>query len=178
MIGAAVAAAAVAVTAVPSVAVAATPSLTTPPTAQDRLFLKTSIAGDLFEIDMGRIAEKKAVYPTTRAYAAKLVSDHLKSVSDARTIASALGIPSPTKPDAKEQQEIADISSHSGTAFDLAYLRGEVTDHFGDIAGGIKELERGANTRIRRGAADDLPMLRYHLWRGQLDLRYVLWRVH
>lgn len=145
------------------------------PSVQDVKYLQTSAAGDLFEIDGGKIAVQKAQTATTRSYAAKLVSDHTKSLADVRTIAKSLGITLPTRPLPLQRQEIADTAKHSGLAFDMAYLKLEVTDHFGDIAGGLKEVERGSNARIVANAAEDLPVLRYHLWRGQLDARYLLW---
>jgi putative membrane protein len=144
---------------------------------QDVKFLQTSAAGDLFEIQAGKVALTKAQLPTTRAYAAKLVSDHSKSLADVRTIAKADGISLPTQPLPTMREVLAQVSAHSGLSFDVAYLKAEVTDHFGDIAGGVKEVERGVNGRIRANAANDLPVLRYHLWRGQLDLNYVLWHV-
>jgi len=148
------------------------------PSVQDVKYLQTSAAGDLFEIAGGKVAMQKAQTATTRAYAKKLVADHTKSLADVRTIAKALHITLPKRPLPMQRQEIADTARHSGMAFDLAYLRLEVRDHFGDIAGAIKEVERGSNARIVKNAQEDLPVLRYHLWRGGLDLRYVLWMVH
>ena len=170
---AAVAAAALAVPAAP--ALAAAPSAQKAPSVQDIKYLQTSAAGDLFEIEGGKMALAKAQMATTRAYAQKLVSDHSKSLADTKTIASALGITLPTKPLPTMREELAKIGSHSGKSFDLAYLKGEVTDHFGDIAGAIKETERGSNARIKASAMMELPVLRYHLWRGTLDAHYEIW---
>jgi putative membrane protein len=157
-------------TAVPASAAAAKA-----PSVQDVKYLQTSAAGDLFEIQGGKVAVQKAQTATVRAYAQKLVTDHTKSLADTRTIAKALGITLPTRPLPMQRQEIAETAKNSGMAFDTAYLKLEITDHFGDIAGGIKEVERGSNARIKANAAEDLPVLRYHLWRGQLDARYLLW---
>jgi putative membrane protein len=161
----------VALAAAPASAQAATKA----PSVQDIKFLQTSAAGDLFEIQGGKVALAKAQTATTRAYAQKLVTDHTKSLADTRTIAKALSITLPSQPLPPMRQALAEVGSHSGMSFDVAYLKEEVTDHFGDIAGAIKEVERGSNARIKGSAAMELPMLRSHLWRGALDVNYVLW---
>jgi len=173
--GAVAAAAAVAMTLPAAPALGASAAAATRPSVQDVKYLQTSAAGDLFEIQGGKLALSKAQRATTRAYAAKLISDHQKALADTRTIAAALGITLPTKPLPKMREELAKMAAHSGTSFDVAYLKGEVTDHLGDIADGIKEVERGSNARIKGNAAMDLPVLRYHLWRGSLDARYLIW---
>ena len=150
---------------------AAAPKLST----QDVKYLQTSAAGDLFEIQFGKIAISKGQLQTTRSYAARLVKDHTKSLADARTIAKAYSISLPSKPLPDMREVIAKVSKNRGLAFDVKYLQSEVTDHYGDIAAGLKEFERGANPRIKANAAQDLPVLRYHLWRGGLDARYALW---
>lgn len=171
-----VAAASAVLVAVPTVASAAT-SAPAAPTAQDVSYLKGAMATDLFEIVTGGVAVNKAHYPTTRAYAKRVVKDHAKALFDARKIAMAEGVAVPDALSAGMKAKVAELNAKSGTAFDVAYLSAQVPGHFTAVAAGTKEIIKGSDPAIHDYAAANAHVLRYHLWRGNLDLRYVRWAI-
>jgi putative membrane protein len=134
-----------------------------PVSAQDRQWMQTSAAGDIFEIRGGQLAEQKGQTQTVRALGARLVSDHTKSLSDARDLASKLGITLPSQPDAKMQAELSQFSAASGAAFDTLYAKTEVSDHEQDISETTTEISNGSNSEVKQEAQTDLPVLRTHL---------------
>jgi predicted outer membrane protein len=128
-------------------------------TAWDKQWLQTSIEGDLYEIQAGTLAHDKGTSAGVRAYGDKLVSDHTKSVSDAKKLARYLGIEVPKAPTTSEQWEIQMLSALSGSQFDQQFVNLEAMDHQQDIS----ESKDGFNHRARKLAKSDLPMLRQHL---------------
>jgi putative membrane protein len=165
-----------AVVAVGTVAPAAASAATVKaPNAQDVQYLKVSATMDLEEIAGGAVAYKKGDYPATRAYGKRLATDHIKHYAQVAILAEAYGITLPRTVPADAVAMLKAVASKSGPAFDLAYLKMEVTGHFDAVALGTQEIEHGSNVRIVNNAEQTSPILRYHLWRGQLDLHYDLW---
>jgi putative membrane protein len=135
--------------------------------AFDEQWLRTSIQGDRFEIEGGRMAEVGATNPTVRALGVRLVKDHRKSLSEAVKMAKRLGISVPKTPTTSMEWELAILSRFVGaTPFNGWYSKLEVQDHKQDIDESKDEVSKGTNPGIRRLARQDLPTLRLHLKRS------------
>lgn len=135
--------------------------------AQDKQFLQKSAAGDIFEIEGGTLAMQRGQTAQTRAYGQRLVTDHTKSLSDAKTLAAKLNITLPTQPDATMQAMLDSFRNASTSAFDRVYAAGEVKDHTEDIADANKEVTTGSNSSVISNAKNELPTLQTHLQLGQ-----------
>lgn len=134
-----------------------------PVSAQDRQWLQTSVAGDIWEIRGGQMAEQKGQAQVIRSLGARLITDHTKSLGEARQVASQLGITVPSQPDAKMQAELNQFAATSGAAFDTLYAKTEVSDHEQDISEASTQISNGSNSQVKQLAQTDLPMLRTHL---------------
>jgi putative membrane protein len=145
------------------------------PTAQDVQFLKMSATMDLEEIASGAVAYKLADYPQTKALGKRLAVDHAKHYAQATILAKAYGLTLPKKLPAADVAMLKAVAAKKGAAFDIAWLKMEVAGHFAAVGVTTKEIERGTNVRVVKNAESASPIIRYHLWRGQLDLRYELW---
>jgi putative membrane protein len=132
-------------------------------TAWDKQWLQTSIEGDLFEIEGGKIAQQRGSSQAVRAYGARLVQDHTKSLEDATKVAHRLGIEVPKAPTPSQQWELKIIASLPSSAFDHEYADLEAKDHQQDISESEDEVSDGCNRRVRHLAKSDLPVLRQHL---------------
>lgn len=159
----------------PAASASAAATSTAPPSAQDVQFLKMSAAMDLEEIAAGAVAFKQGTYPATKAYGKRLATDHAKHYLQATAIAKAYGVALPTALPASTVAMLKAVAVKKGAAFDLTYLKMMVAGHFKAVALTTKEIERGSNLRAVKNAEAASPIIRYHLWRGQLDLRYELW---
>ena len=131
--------------------------------AQDETWLTTGIEGDRFEIIGGTAAQSKGATPAMKAFGARLVKDHSKSLSDAVKAAHRFGVTVPKTPSPSEEWELRTVGSFSGAAFDRSYADLEVQDHIQDIQETKDEISDGCNRTVRGLARDDLPVLRQHL---------------
>jgi putative membrane protein len=131
--------------------------------AQDATWLTTGIQGDRFEIIGGTAAQSKGVTPAMKAFGARLVKDHTKSLKDADSAARRFGVDIPKTPTPSQQWELRTVGSFTGAAFDRSYADLEVQDHIQDIQETKDEISEGCNRAIRSLARDDLPVLRQHL---------------
>ncbi|MFJ7146633.1 DUF4142 domain-containing protein [Streptomyces sp. NPDC100445] len=153
-----------AVTLSPGVALAASsPSPSTMPSHQDTTWMKTSAAGDLFEIQGGKLAQTHAHSAAVKQFGARLMSDHTKSSQDTKKLAAQLKVALPTTPTSKEQSELSHMASLHGTAFDKQYVKTEISDHKMDISDAKKEISTGSNKQVIDEARKDLPVLQTHL---------------
>jgi putative membrane protein len=131
--------------------------------AADKMWLQTSMEGDLFEIAGGKLAQQHGASQAVKDFGARLVTDHTKSFKEARALAKAHGVQIPKAPTPSEQWELATLGGLSGQAFDTAYVSLETADHQQDISETSDEVSDGTNVAVRRAAKQDLPVLRAHL---------------
>jgi putative membrane protein len=129
----------------------------------DKEYLKTSIEGDRFEIQGGRLAEQRSTSKVVRALGARLVKDHSKSLSDAEQLARQIGVDIPKTPSPSEQWELGILRERTGHAFDRGYTSLEVKDHMQDISEASDEASDGSMAAVVSDAKTELPMLRKHL---------------
>jgi putative membrane protein len=131
--------------------------------AQDATWLTTGIQGDRFEIVGGTAAQSKGATAAMKAFGARLVKDHTKSLKDAERAARRFGVDVPKTPSPSEQWELRTVGAFSGAVFDRSYADLEVQDHIQDIQETKDEISDGCNATVRGLARDDLPVLRQHL---------------
>jgi putative membrane protein len=129
----------------------------------DTQYLQTAIEGDRFEIAGGKLAQQKGASDAVKAYGARLVQDHTKSLADAAALAHKLGIQVPVAPSPSEQWELQTVAEFSGGAFDERYADLEAKDHQQDIDEAKDEVQDGSNRKVRRSAAEEIPTLKQHL---------------
>jgi putative membrane protein len=109
----------------------------------DRHFMLDTAEGAHFEIDMGRIAERRATTADGRAVARLMVRDHSGELHALQRLAAELGVTLPEHPSIQQRHEISDVASHRGAAFDRAYARTEVADHVMDVESADGEAVEG-----------------------------------
>ncbi|WP_157977571.1 DUF4142 domain-containing protein [Streptomyces triticisoli] len=133
------------------------------PSQQDITWMKTSAAGDLFEIQGGKLAQTHAHSAAVKQFGARLVSDHTKSSRDMKKLAAQLKVTLPTTPNSKQRAELARLSSLHGAEFDRQYRKTEISDHKMDISDAKKQISTGSNQQVINEARKDLPVLQAHL---------------
>jgi putative membrane protein len=126
-------------------------------------YLQTSISGDRFEIAGGKLAEAKGTTAQVRAIGARLVKDHSKSLKEAVTEATSLGVKVPEAPTPSMVWELDTVAGTSGSQFDRLYASLEVKDHEQDIEETTFEATHGGNAMVKKSAKKELPILGMHL---------------
>jgi putative membrane protein len=128
---------------------------------RDDAFMQKAIAGNMAEIQVGRLAQQKGATEGVRHFGEVLVQDHSRANSQAMSTASSMGVTAPPAPSAKEQAEYQHLASLSGSEFDKAFTKAMVKDHEKDIALYKKEAKSGGPAAGY--ARQSLPTLHKHL---------------
>ena len=124
-------------------------------------FIKAAIAGDIAEIDVGKLAQEKGQSDAVKQYGAMLVKDHGAHKAKAEEVASQLGVKPPTGSSFGEKATYAKLKLLSGASFDKSFAKSMVSDHQADIRDYKKEAAK--NDAAGRLAKETLPVLRHHL---------------
>lgn len=134
-----------------------------PVNSKDTMFMKEAAAGNLAEIQMGRIALDKSSSSQIKETAQRIIDDHTKANDQLMTLAQRQQVTLPTEPMLKDRKEAKKLESMSGTAFDKAYARMLVMDHRKDIKKYGMESRKAKDTELRQYASTTLPVLKTHL---------------
>lgn len=92
----------------------------------DRHFLSDEMQGARYEIAIAKLAETKATTPAIKAYARKVVADHLQANPALLQLTKAKGVAGLAGMTAGDTIKLARLRALSGKAFDTAYVN-EVT---------------------------------------------------
>jgi putative membrane protein len=140
-----------AVTPQPNAAAATTTKLS----AKDKNFLNNAASSGGWEVQTGKLAEKRAQSDTTKNVAARMVADHSKASNEVIDLAKKKGLGMSI--DGVKAQQIG------GANFDKQYLNLLEQDHQEQVKLFEKEAKSGDDPDIKNWAAKTLPMLRQHL---------------
>lgn len=99
------------------------------PSSQDATWLKAAHQYNLTEISAGQAAQSHAASATVRNLGQMFVTDHTAGDAQLRTVAAQLGVTLPATPDATQQQQLAQASAATGTAFDALFLSSQTSGH-------------------------------------------------
>jgi putative membrane protein len=133
----------------------------------DAKFLQKAAMDGLAEVELGRLAQQKAVHAEVKQFAARMVEDHGKANQELTRVASTNGVTLPTTLDKKHQKDVDKLSKLIGPDFDREYMKHMLKDHRKDV----KEFREHAKSRkpndATRFAAATLPTLESHLLAAQ-----------
>ena len=153
-----------------SLVAAALVALTGPAAAQirlvndaDRDFVSKAASGGTAEVELGRVATQRAVRPSVRSFAERMVADHGRANAELAALARRKGLEVPTALEPSQQAMRDRLSGLSGPDFDRAYMSEIVRDHTEDIALFERAAEISSDPDLKAWATRSLPMLRDHL---------------
>lgn len=123
---------------------------------------KAALAG-MAEIGSAKLAEKKALTPAVREFAARMIKDHTEANNKLRSVAAPLGAPVPQQLDRVHSEGLKQLGQLSGREFDTAYVNLMRQDH--DTAVALFENAAGdgaLDEKLRTFARNTLDTLRNH----------------
>lgn len=129
----------------------------------DHAFAQKAAQGDLAEVKLGQLAEKKGTTNAVKSFGRRMVQDHSKVNEQLKSVASRDNIALPSTPSTEDQTQYERLSKLSGPEFDRAYARAMVADHTKDISEFKKEAANGNVQNIKQFASSTLPILDEHL---------------
>ncbi len=126
-------------------------------------FVKTAIRGNIAEIQMGELAEKKGKNPRVQELGKTLVNDHQKAKAQSVELAKKMKIDPPTRPTEDAKETYDRLAKLSGQKFDEEFVEAAVKDHKKDIDAYTEQVEDGKNKQVVEYARETLPVLKKHL---------------
>ena len=96
---------------------------------QDKLFLRQAALGNQAEVELGRLASKKAESKPVRDFAQHMVEDHGKSGDLLRKAGRGVNQNIPKELDPEHQAVRAKLDKASGKEFDVQYIGAMIQDH-------------------------------------------------
>jgi putative membrane protein len=130
-------------------------------TTESRAFVKEAIQGDLAEIQIGRLAQKKGASEGVKRFGRTLERDHTAGLQKAESLAASLRAAPPAAPNAEQRSTYNHLSHLSGSQFDKRFVNKMVKDHEKDIQAFRRESRRTGPTA--EFARRTLPTLEAHL---------------
>ena len=131
---------------------------------QDQMFVNDAARGGIAEVEIGKLAEKKAESAEVKRFAGRMVKDHeeanrkLESAAKGETKGGL-----PANPDEKDRMAMRTAEGLSGAKFDQAYMRDQIEAHVRTVELFQREAKDGQDQELRRLAEQTLPMLQEHL---------------
>ena len=126
-------------------------------------FLREAAAGDLAEVELGKLAQERAANAQVKEFGARMAKDHAKANDELKPIADAKNVALPSAPDKKTQREYDKLAKKSGGDFDKAYMKHMLDDHKKDVKEFQKEAQKGKDADLKNFASNTLPTLEEHL---------------
>ncbi len=136
--------------------------------AVDYNFVAQANLGAAFQIESGRIAEKKATTAEIRDYARLMVVTHIPVVDALNKSLQQKNIKAPpnTLLDGAYHAMVASLNAENGTALSRDYIEGQVEYQKGNAALFRGEIENGYDADLKQFARATLPEIEDHFQRA------------
>lgn len=129
----------------------------------DSKFMMMLATGGMNEIGLSRTALSKSSNDDVKQFAQKMVDDHTAAGDELKTLASSKSVTLPMEMDAKHKATNEKLSTLSGGAFDMEYMKAMVKDHEKTVSLLQKEAASGKDAEAKAFAAKLLPTVQGHL---------------
>jgi putative membrane protein len=130
---------------------------------QDKLFVRQAAMGNQAEVELGKLAGKKAASQPVREFAQHMIDDHGKSGDRVRKLGRGINANIPKELDPEHQSVRAKLEKASGKDFDIAYIGSMIQDHQRTANLLQWQISNGQNEALKKYAADTLPDVMEHL---------------
>lgn len=131
---------------------------------QDKIkeFVDEVSSGGLMEVQLGKIAQKKALSQEVKDFGKMMEKDHSDANDKLKAAVQSLNLTIPAALDKDHQDKIDNLNKKSGKDFDKEYIDKMVNDHKDDI----DELEDAQKNlpsgELRTWVENTLPVIRQH----------------
>lgn len=132
-------------------------------------FVAKAAASDMFEVDAGKLAEKRSANPQVKQFAAMMVKDHTKTTDELKKAIAASGqsIAPPTVLPNDKQDALNDLTKADAKDFDRRYMDGQVDAHQAALNLLQRYAQDGDVPQIKAFAASTAPAVQQHYDRAK-----------
>lgn len=136
---------------------------------QDKIkeFADEAALGGMMEVELGKIAQKKAMSQQVRDFGKMMEKDHGDANNKLKTALQSLSLNVPATMDQEHQDKVTNLNKKAGKEFDREYIDKMVQDHkdeVNDFEEAQKNLPAG---ELRTWVENTLPVLRQHLLQAE-----------
>jgi putative membrane protein len=132
---------------------------------QDSTFLVQASQSNWGEINLGTLALTNASNDSVRKFAQMMITDHTTAQADLTSVVNNITTNANIN-DSLSAEIVAmrdSLKTLSGTAFDSAYIAGQVRSHQKTLDAFNTEIASGQNSRVKAYANDKQPAIQNHL---------------
>jgi len=133
----------------------------------DAKFIQKAAEGGMAEVELGKLAQQKAMREEVKEFATRMVEDHAKANDELAKIAGANGVSLPAELDSSTRKEMDKLQKLVGGDFDSAYMKHMVRDHRKDVIEFRHEAKSKHVSEAQAFAQKTLPTLEEHLAMAQ-----------
>jgi putative membrane protein len=133
----------------------------------DRTVIHQLAIGNAAEIELGKLAQQKAQGQPVKSFAETMVRDHEAAGKRLTDLAEAAGLSLPSGVDDEHRAMREHLDKLTGSAFDVAYIQGQIQDHQKTLHLLEYEIGSGQDQTLREFAAETLPKIHRHLQMAQ-----------
>jgi len=132
-------------------------------------YVQTAAMSDLFEVEAGKLATRRARSNEVRRFARMMVRDHTESTRKIKSavMASNLSIQPPTTLDPEHQDKLSALRSAPRSDFDRQYMEGQVDAHQQALQLQQSYAQSGGDPNLKAVASKLVPIVQHHLDEAQ-----------
>jgi putative membrane protein len=130
---------------------------------QDKLFVRQAAVGGRAEVELGKIARKKASTDAVRQFAQHMVEAHGKNSQQLMRAGRGLNPDLPKDLDPEHQRIRDELNKKSGRDFDVAYIASQLQDHQRTANLLQWHISSGQNEALKKYSIETLPVVMEHL---------------
>jgi putative membrane protein len=131
-------------------------------TSSDKSFLHEAAEGNLFEVNLAKLALQKSQDANVRKFATKMIEDHEKLSRDMKPLMAKLGAKPASSPSLSDRAKYEELKLKSGIDFDRAYVEAMVKDHNEDLKKFIDEQQKTTNPDVKAAVSKAENTIREH----------------
>lgn len=130
---------------------------------QDKLFVRQAALGGQAEVELSKIAQKRATDRSVREFADRMVEVHTKSNQQLLKLGRGMHPDLPKNLDPEHQSVRNELNKAQGQTFDLAYISSQIQDHQRTANLLQWHISYGQNEALRKYSIETLPEVMAHL---------------
>jgi putative membrane protein len=128
----------------------------------DAKFMVDAANGGMMEVEMGTLAQQKAMDQRVKDFGAMMVRDHTKANDELKALAATKNVTLPAMMGDDMQKKMNDMREKKSGDFDEAYMDMMESDHKHDVDMFEKKAENGKDADLKAWASSTLMTLRMH----------------
>jgi putative membrane protein len=125
-------------------------------------FVNEAATSDMFEIQSSQLAAQRT-QDDVKSFADKMVTDHTKTTSELKGLASQQNISLPTQMTSSQQSMLDKLNGLQGNDFAKQYMDDQVSAHKDAVSLFERYGKGGDNDKLKSWATQTLPILQQHL---------------